>query len=64
MMATPFLLNTPMPGMPAPLDHTVTQAEYDELVDYAVKKGITNAFIQDGTSAKESFIPPFDNTGV
>ena len=55
---------TPMPGMPAPLDRPVTQAEYDELVDYAVKKGITNAFIQDGSSAKESFIPPFDNTGV
>ena len=55
---------TPMPGMPAPLDRPVTQAEYDELVDYAVKKGVTNAFIQDGTSAKESFIPPFDNTGV
>ena len=55
---------TPMPGMPAPLDRTVTQAEYDELVDYAVKKGITNAFIQDGSSAKESFIPPFDSTGV
>ena len=55
---------TPMPGMSAPLDRPVTQAEYDELVDYAVKKGITNAFIQDGTSAKESFIPPFDNTGV
>ena len=55
---------TPMPGMSAPLDRPVTQAEYDELVDYAVKKGITNAFIQDGTSAAESFIPPFDNTGV
>ena len=55
---------TPMPGMPAPLDRTVTGAEYDELVDYAVRKGLTNAFIQDGTSVKESFIPPFDNTGV
>ena len=55
---------TPMPGMPSPLDRPVTSAEYDELVDYAVKKGLTNAFIQDGTSAKESFIPPFDNTGV
>ena len=55
---------TPMPGMPAPLDRPVTSAEYDELVDYAIKKGITNAFIQDGTSAAESFIPPFDSTGV
>ena len=55
---------TPMPGMPAPLDRPVTQGEYSELVDYAVKKGVTNAFIQDGSSAEESFIPPFDNTGV
>ena len=55
---------TPMPGMPAPLDRPVTQAEYDELVDYAIKKGVTNAFIQDASSAAESFIPPFDSTGV
>jgi putative pyruvate formate lyase activating enzyme len=50
--------------MPAPLDRPVTSAEYDELVDYAIKKGITNAFIQDASSAAESFIPPFDSTGV
>ena len=55
---------TPIPGMPAPLDRPVTSAEYDELVDYAIKKGITNAFIQDASSAAESFIPPFDSTGV
>jgi putative pyruvate formate lyase activating enzyme len=55
---------TPMPGMPAPLDRPVTSTEYDELVDYAIKKGITNAFIQDSSSAAESFIPPFDSTGV
>lgn len=55
---------TPMPGMPAPLDRRVTEAEYGELVDYALKKGVRNAFIQDGTSAAESFIPPFDSTGV
>ena len=55
---------TPMPGMPAPLDRPVTSAEYGELVDYAIKKGITNAFIQDASSAAESFIPPFDSTGV
>lgn len=55
---------TPMPGMRPPLDRHVTRAEYDELVDYAIKKGLKNAFIQDGTSAKESFIPPFDFTGI
>ncbi len=55
---------TPMPGMPSPLERRVTSQEYDELVDYALKKGVSNAFIQDGTSAAESFIPPFDSTGV
>ena len=55
---------TPMPGMPSPLDRRVTVAEYEELVDYAIKKGVKNAFIQDGASARESFIPPFDTTGV
>ena len=55
---------TPMKGMPPPLDRTVTHEEYSSLVDYAVKKGIENAFIQEWGTAKESFIPPFDNTGV
>lgn len=55
---------TPMPGMHPPLDRPVTRAEYDELVDYAIKKGIKNAFIQDGSSVGESFIPPFDLDGV
>ena len=55
---------TPMPGMPRPLDRRVTREEYDELVDYAVEKGVRLAFIQEGTAASESFIPPFDMTGV
>ncbi len=55
---------TPPPGMKAPLDRRVTKAEYGELVDYAVKLGIKNAFIQDREAASESFIPPFDNTGL
>lgn len=54
---------TPIGDMPPPLDRRVTHAEYDELVSYALEKGVKNAFIQDGTSAKESFIPPFDLTG-
>ena len=55
---------TPMPGMEAPLDRRVTRAEYSELVDYAIRLGVKNAFIQEGESASESFIPPFDRTGV
>ena len=39
-------------------------AEYDELVDYALKHGLKNGFTQEWGTASESFIPPFDNTGV
>ena len=55
---------TPMPGMPRPLDRRVTHEEYSELVDYAIEKGVRLAFVQEGSAASESFIPPFDMTGV
>ena len=38
--------------------------EYDALVDYAIELGVENGFIQEGETAKESFIPPFDLEGV
>ncbi len=43
------------------LDRTLTDAEYDEVVDFAVELGITNAFVQEGAAATESFIPDFEN---
>jgi putative pyruvate formate lyase activating enzyme len=43
---------------------TVSEDEYSELVDYALDLGITNSFMQEGGTAEESFIPPFDLTGV
>lgn len=55
---------TPSPELPKPLDRTVTHKEYDELVDYAVRLGVKNAFIQEWGTQKDSFIPPFDLTGV
>ena len=55
---------TPMPGMASPLDRRVSSAEYEELVDYALRLGVKNAFIQEGGTQSESFIPPFDLTGV
>lgn len=42
----------------------VSDNEYSRLVKYAERLGINNAFIQDGSAASESFIPPFDLTGV
>lgn len=46
------------------INRTVTRREYERLVDYALKIGITNAFIQEGDVAKNSFIPAFDCEGV
>lgn len=56
---------TPPPGLSLDeLGRTVTAEEYDSVVDHAVDIGVTRAFIQDGEAASESFIPPFDLTGV
>ena len=42
----------------------VTKKAYDVLVDYAIDLGVEQAFIQEGETAKESFIPDFDFTGL
>ena len=44
------------------LNRKITEEEYNEVIDYAVSLGITNAFVQDGDTASESFIPDFDKS--
>lgn len=46
------------------LNRSVTEEEYEEVVDFAIEIGIENGFIQEGETAKESFIPAFDGEGV
>lgn len=46
------------------LSRKVSDEEYDEAIDYACDLGIENAFVQEGGTAEESFIPPFDLEGV
>ena len=46
------------------INRTVTKREYERLVNDALEIGITNAFIQEGDVAKDSFIPAFDCEGV
>lgn len=41
------------------LNRKVTTYEYKKVVDYAIKLGVTNGFIQEGSAASESFIPDF-----
>lgn len=40
----------------------VTKREYETVVDHLLSTGAENAFIQEGDTADESFIPPFDGT--
>lgn len=46
------------------LCRTLTAAEYDEVVDYAIDLGIENCMIQEEDVANDSFIPAFDGTGI
>ncbi len=46
------------------LNRRVTKKEYNSLLDFCIELGIENAYIQDLHSAKESFVPSFDNRGV
>lgn len=43
------------------ISRCVTRREYEKVIDYAVDLGVENAFIQEGCTAKESFIPDFDD---
>lgn len=44
------------------LNRTLTEEEYDEVINYALTIGVENAFIQEGEAAVESFIPDFDKS--
>ena len=46
------------------LNRKVTKREYERLLSFAVDLGLENAFFQEGETAAESFIPPFDLTGL
>lgn len=47
-----------------PLNRRVSAEEYRRIVDYAIRIGIENGFIQEGETATESFIPSFDYEGI
>ena len=46
------------------LNRKINDTEYDELINYAYDLGIRNAYIQEGETQKESFIPDFNNEGI
>lgn len=60
---------TPMPslcdsGKYPELSVKLSEKEYERVLDYAINLGIENAFIQEGETANESFIPNFNFEGV
>ena len=46
------------------LQRKVTAREYEKVIDYAIDMGIENGFMQEGDTARESFIPDFTCEGV
>ncbi len=46
------------------LNTTLSEKEYDEILDFCIDIGIEEAFIQEGEAASESFIPNFDGQGI
>ena len=46
------------------LERKIRRKEYDRVVEYALDLGVKNAYIQEGGTARESFIPAFDGTGL
>ena len=58
---------TPMPGIESvcpELNRKVTRREYDRVLDFAIRIGIRNAYMQEGPTASESFIPSFRGEGL
>ena len=49
---------TPVNGLPAPLDRTVTEAEYQSVLSWMFLNDL-DGFTQEAESAKDSFIPEF-----
>lgn len=46
------------------INRKVTRREYDKVIDYIAENGFENCFIQERSSAKEEYIPPFDLSGI
>lgn len=46
------------------LNNTVSEDEYMKAVDYMYLTGLENGYIQDFSSAKKEYTPPFDLSGV
>lgn len=57
---TPFFHSEQFPQ----LNRRLTSFEYDRVVDEAIRLGLTQGFMQEKSSAKEEYTPPFDLEGI
>ncbi len=46
------------------INRKITTYEYNKVLDYCIDLGLTNGYMQEKTSAKEEYTPPFDLEGV
>ena len=46
------------------LNRRITSLEYHSVVDMALELGFESAYMQQKSSAKEEYTPPFDLTGI
>ena len=57
---TPVTINKDYPF----LNDTVSDDEYDDVINYALDLGVKNAYMQEGKTCSDSFIPLFNLEGV
>ena len=57
---TPYTKNPDYPQ----LNRRITSYEYNKVVDTALELGMTDGFMQQKSSAKEEYTPPFDLKGL
>ena len=46
------------------INRKLKKKEYNDIIEYCIRLGIDNAFIQEEGTADESFIPNFNGEGV
>jgi len=57
---TPYITNPDYPQ----LNRRITSYEYNKVVDTALELGMTDGFMQQKSSAKEEYTPPFNLEGL
>ena len=57
---TPFYRSSEYPE----INRRITTYEYQKVLDTAIELGLTNGFMQEKSSAKEEYTPPFELEGI